>query len=51
MQSKKIYYDCGCIGYVGSQGLYVRTSSCSNHKAISAVVRPPNTAIKNEILT
>jgi hypothetical protein len=36
----KIYYDCGCIGYVSNQRIFVRVTSCAEHQSLAGIVKP-----------
>lgn len=38
--ARKIYYDCGCIGYVSNQSVYVRVTSCAEHNSLAGIVKP-----------
>jgi hypothetical protein len=47
--SKKIYYECGCTGYISSTMVFVRIVSCDEHKDIPNIVKPQSKVINTEI--
>jgi hypothetical protein len=44
-KARKVYYECGCVGYYSTIGVYARVSSCAGHEAIPQIVKPDSKVV------
>lgn len=44
----KIIYECGCIGNISDNNIYMRYISCPEHKDMHEILDPPSKVIVRE---
>ncbi len=44
----KIIYECGCIGNISDNNIYMRYISCAEHKGMHEILDPPSKIVSEE---